>query len=284
MKLRSLLPALLVMPLWLSAAHAADRWYEVEVLVFSHLNGDVTAEKWPANDAVSISLDGAVPAPNTITTPMMGATPAPTAQELLRLAAVPAAQFKLQDAFKTLSRSRNYRPLVHTAWRQPIGTGSSKNNFKVRIAGGKDYAGRYGTLGKLLSSGDEPASEGLWEIDGYVRLSASRFLHAEMEMLLRRPSVTAASTTTASTTPTVSVPVSPTAVSPAPVSGENASNLTWQTGDAVIADEDWLQFFKFSQSRRLKSNEIHYFDHPLFGVIIVLRPLEPERNGDSDTE
>ncbi|MFN4290486.1 MAG: CsiV family protein [Permianibacter sp.] len=251
MKLRSLLAALLTLSL-ASTAQAADRWYEVEVLVFSHLNADVTAERWPANDAVSIALEGSVPAPNTITTPL--ASGAPSAQELLRLAAVPPAQFKLQDAYKTLSRARQYRPLLHTAWRQPIGTG--KNQFKVRLAGGKDYASRYGLHGKLLSTGDEPSEHGLWEVDGYVQLTATRFLHAETELIFRRPTITAASTAT---------------------TAGAGSNLSWQTGDAALVDEDWLQFFKLQQGRRVKANELHYFDHPMFGMLIVLRPLEPER-------
>lgn len=261
MKLRPYFAAIWLLFALTTAAlpsHAADRWYEVEVLVFSHLNADVTAEQWPSNDSLMLALDDSIPAPNTSATPMTGA--APTAQELLRLAAVPAAQYKLQDAFKTLSRARNYRPLLHTAWRQPIGTG--KNNFKVRLAGGKDYAGRYGLHGKLLSSGDEPTTSGLWEIDGFVRLSATRFLHAETELMFRRPTLSAVSNTAA----------------PAPSSEE--SNLTWQTGEQTLVDEDWLQFFKLGQSRRVKANELHYFDHPLFGMLIVLRPLEPER-GDS---
>jgi hypothetical protein len=280
MKLRSFLPALLLaLPLSLltPVLQAADRWYEVEVLVFSHLNADVNAEKWPSNDSITLTLDGAVPAPNTIATPMAGTAHAPSAQELLRLAAVPAAQYKLLDSYKSLARSRNYRPLLHTSWRQPIGTG--KNNFKVRLAGGKDYASRYGLQGKLLSSGDEPANEGLWEVDGYIRLSASRFLHAETELLFRRPSVTAGATAIAPAAIAPTAPPATTAATPA-----TGSNLTWQTDAGVIADEDWLQFYKFNQSRRLKSNELHYFDHPMFGLMIVLRPLEPERAGDGETE
>ena len=256
MKLRSLLAALLTLSL-ASTAQAADRWYEVEVLVFSHLNAEVTAEKWPANDAVSLALEGSVPAPNTITTPL--ASGAPSAQELLRLAAVPPAQFKLQDAYKTLSRARSYRPLLHTAWRQPIGTG--KNQFKVRLAGGKDFASRYGLHGKLLSAGDEPSEYGLWEVDGYVQLTATRFLHAETELVFRRPTVSDTGTSTPISSPDTS----------------NNSNLSWQTGDAGLVDEDWLQFFKLQQGRRVKANELHYFDHPMFGLLIVLRPLEPER-------
>ena len=266
MKVRSYLSALLALPFWLlstgwlaTAAHAADRWYEVEVLVFSHLNADVTAEKWPSNDAVSIALEETVPAPNTITTPIAGN--APSAQELLRLAAVPAAQYKLQDAFKTLSRARNYRPLLHTAWRQPIGTG--KNQFKVRLAGGKDYASRYGLHGKLLSSGDEPSEAGLWEIDGYVQLTATRFLHAETELIFRRPTITTSALPATTDT-----------------AADTDSNLSWQTGESPLIDEDWLQFFKLNQGRRVKANELHYFDHPMFGLLIVLRPLEPERSGN----
>ncbi|NQD37748.1 hypothetical protein HPT27_11990 [Permianibacter sp. IMCC34836] len=280
MKSRSLPALLLLLPaLLLSAtALAADRWYEVEVLVFANLNGDVNAERWPTNDSVTLALDGAIPAPNTAAPVGAGTSSGvpgkstPSAQELLRLAAVAPAQYKLLDAFKSLSRSRNYRPLLHTAWRQPIGTG--KNNFKVRLVGGKDYAGRYGVQGKLLTTGDEPATDGLWEIDGYVRLSAAKFLHAETELLFRRPSV-----------PTTGTAVVAAPTTPAPAAaGSAAPNLTWQTGDASVASEDWLQFFKFNQSRRLKSNELHYFDHPMFGMMIVLRPLEPERSGEADSE
>jgi len=283
MKRLLLLPAIVLQSLALTVlapAHAADRWYQVEVLVFSHLNADLSAEQWPANDGIRVSVDGAIPAPNTITTPLMGGTAAPSAQELLRLAAVPAAHYKLLDTFKTLSRSRNYRPLLHTAWRQPVGTG--KNNFKVRLAGGKDYASRYGANGKLLTTGDEPTPAGLWELDGFVRLSAAKFLHAEMEMLFRRASIsTTGISTTGVTEPGVAAAA--TAVAGSEVTTA-ANNLNWQTGDSSETAEDMLQFFKFSQSRRVKSNEIHYFDHPLFGVIIQLRPLEPERESDVSSE
>lgn len=265
---------------------AADRWYEVEVLVLSHLNADTTAERWPENDSITLALDGAVPAPNTITTPMMATTPAPSAQELLRLAAVPPAQYKLQDAYKSLARARNYRPLLHTAWRQPIGPG--KNNVKIRLAGGKDYAGRYGLLGKLLTSGDQPASEGLWEVDGYVQLSASRFLHVETEMLFRRPAdVILPPPAADSPVPADVVTTTDTAATTEPATATNPATTPptdagpgWQTTDTLLVAEDHLQFYKLSQGRRLKANELHYFDHPLFGLLIVLRPLEPGSAGE----
>ncbi len=260
----ALFVALLLLPL---SATAADRWYEVEVIVFAQINGDWNAEHWPDNDAVTLSLEEAIPAPNTITTPMAMSASVSNAQELLRLAAVPPAQYKMQDVYRSLTRSKNYRPLLHTAWRQPIGAG--KGQVKIRIAGGKDFASRYGTNGALLSSGAEPASTGLWEIDGQLSLTASRFLHADTELVFRRPVVAATGTP----------PVPGTG---GPVAAGTATPLSTTPADApALVDEDRLQFFKLAQSRRLKSNELHYFDHPMFGLLIVLRPLEPERDRGS---
>ncbi len=267
----ALFTSLLLLPL---SALAADRWYEVEVIVFAQINGDWNAEHWPDNDAVTLSLDEAVPAPNTITTPMAMSASASNAQELLRLAAVPPAQYKLLDVYRSLTRSKNYRPVLHTAWRQPIGTG--KGNVKIRIAGGKDYASRYGLNGALLSNGSDPATAGLWEIDGQLSLTASQFLHADAELVFRRPVVATVAATAATTTGTVAA-TAPTVGTGGPVPAPGTVTATVPT-DPALVDEDRLQFFKLAQKRRLKSNELHYFDHPMFGLLIVLRPLEPERD------
>jgi len=266
----ALFVSLLLLPL---SATAADRWYEIEVIVFAQINGDWNIEHWPDNEAVTLSIDDAVPAPNTITTPMAMSASIANAQELLRMAAVPPAQYKLLDVYRSLTRSKNYRPLLHTAWRQPIG--ASKDNVKIRIAGGKDFASRYGLNGRLLSNGAEPASAGLWEVDGQLRLTASKFLHAETELVFRRPVVATAGAVIGTTTGTAPTPTSATAPATG-ASGQIATGTTGINDEPVLIDEDRLQFFKLSQNRRLKSNELQYFDHPMFGLLIVLRPLEPE--------
>jgi hypothetical protein len=34
------------------------------------------------------------------------------------------------------------------------------------------------------------------------------------------------------------------------------------------------RLFRLTESRRMRSRELHYFDHPLFGVMVEVRPVE----------
>ncbi len=38
--------------------------------------------------------------------------------------------------------------------------------------------------------------------------------------------------------------------------------------------ETELPRFEMAQKRRMRSNEIHYFDHPRIGALAVIRPLD----------
>ena len=42
--------------------------------------------------------------------------------------------------------------------------------------------------------------------------------------------------------------------------------------DLVYQDDSGR--FRFTSHRRMRSNEIHYMDHPMFGVLILITPLE----------
>lgn len=236
---------------------AADRWYEIELIVFSLNDPILDSEVWPVLPAEP-DLTDAVLAPGTIVLPTLPSLPSgslvPSTRELLRVSTVPLDRYKLTGAYQSLNRSRLYTPLLHTAWRQPVGSG--RNNVKVRIAGGKDFSGIYGIDGQRLDSGSPPAMSGLWQIDGFVSFRSQQLLFATVDMMFRRQEMQPiASTTTA-----------------AP-----GSNLTWQTGQAapIIETEDKVQFYRMAQNRRVRSGDVQYFDHPLFGVMIEMRPLEP---------
>jgi hypothetical protein len=65
----------------------------------------------------------------------------------------------------------------------------------------------------------------------------------------------------------------------------NAVAMNGETGEmsagneampADTADIDLLKYrvFRLQQSRRMRSSEIHYLDHPLFGVIAQVTPYE----------
>ncbi len=99
-------------------------------------------------------------------------------------------------------------------------------------------------IGALVPVGPPPE-----KIDGVVRLYRSRYLHLEADLLYHRPEAT-----------TISVEVAPEGVAPPPTP----------------------TLFRMTTSRRMRSRELHYLDHPLFGVIALITPLELETEPDPE--
>jgi len=77
-------------------------------------------------------------------------------------------------------------------------------------------------------------------VDGVVKFYVSRFLHLEVDLLFR---------------------------------GENTANVTSTADPSVtVAAPVNEQFYEISETRRVKSKEIHYFDHPKFGLVVRITP------------
>ncbi|HEY7775420.1 MAG TPA: CsiV family protein [Kineobactrum sp.] len=55
-----------------------------------------------------------------------------------------------------------------------------------------------------------------------------------------------------------------------------------QEGVATAPDYPYRHAVLLQQQRRMRSNEVHYIDHPLFGVIIKLTPLDTEDLAQAD--
>jgi Peptidoglycan-binding protein, CsiV len=79
-------------------------------------------------------------------------------------------------------------------------------------------------------------------VDGTVRVAVERYLHLYLDLQLHLPSVAA--------------PAAPGA-------------------DAESGAEPRLPEIRLTEQRRMRSNEIHYFDNPRFGVIALITPYEP---------
>jgi hypothetical protein len=78
------------------------------------------------------------------------------------------------------------------------------------------------------------------ELDGVIKFYVSRFLHLEVDLLFR---------------------------------GENTTNLTSTANPSVtVAAPGNEQLYEISETRRVKSKEIHYFDHPKFGLVVRITP------------
>lgn len=89
------------------------------------------------------------------------------------------------------------------------------------------------------------------ELSGYIALSAENYLHIDVNLWL---SQFAASGELPADAPTLPLP----------------NGIIADTGSESAAIS---KLFVLSQRRKLRSGELHYFDHPRFGALISVRPV-----------
>lgn len=225
----------------------ANDWYQVEVIAFAYVNpNEDQIELWDnhpgepdwkkglflTDEATAKArrkeelAKAAVDAGPVVVGPPTRAN-LPSGPEPLPYVALPSSQFTLQSVAAKLSRKDAYRLLSHSAWRQPAT--SKKGSESVRIFGGEP-----------LDSPDP--SNPRFEFDGLVTLKATKYLHVDVDAVLRESSSGSADYGMIDS------------------AGEERSPLAGN------------QVFRLTQSQRVRSNKLYYFDHPLMGVIVKVSP------------
>ncbi len=147
-----------------------------------------------------------------------------------------ADALQLNKETDAIAGHRNWRVLLHTAWRQTVD--DPAHATAVIISGGKPFGMHR-------------------ELEGTFTLSVEHFLRADVNLWLSRFSANAA--TPAATT----LPNPPGTI--APIVGDNSQNdaIQYVATQTVVLQEQ----------RRLRSGELHYFDHPLFGLLVLVTPV-----------
>jgi hypothetical protein len=114
------------------------------------------------------------------------------------------------------------------------------------------------TLSPRITFARDPSKVAL---DGTLRVHRARYLHIEADLLYYRPLDGDAS------------------AAPAPADDPNAAPIVDSPDTALIeqllAEIDRApRLFRLTESRRMRSRELHYLDHPLFGVLVEAWPVE----------
>lgn len=212
---------------------AQARWYQVEVVVFKHLEAMAAGgEQWPElmdlpdfGRAMDLIVD--LPEMSDEPQPLEGegaSDAGPIAFKLLE-----RSERTLTAVERRLRRSSGYRPLIFAAWRQPsFGIRRAKRIYLSDV--------KRVQMGDAVRAGG--ASEGPFtmastpQVEGIVRIKIGHLLHVDVDFLY------------------------------------------YHEGTPV----------RLVETRKLKLNELHYFDHPLFGVIVQVSPFVlPQAQPDPDS-
>jgi hypothetical protein len=284
---------------------AGQRWFQIELILFSQLSDDaLDAEKWPVIEGLSLPetllelhfpppelpfLDQtgqAIPAPSalpngpaisTLTEPGHD-NPAAESQDF-----PPAFQIlaedkrQLNDMADRIKHSANLHLLLHTAWQQP--TVDREHAVPVYLVDGmtdplpveaieatEENGGTSAAVNPLPLTPQYATEEDAQvgppnpQFAGTVTLSVERYLHIATDLVYRRP-----------VTQHMPIPISnldlwydrpyPTLQEP---QGPAYQQISWQA----------IRGFRLQESRRMRSTEIHYLDHPFMGMVVVITPVE----------
>lgn len=252
-------------------------WYQVELIIFEQVNtADLASERWPVDPGKPSALEAAIvldePDQGLVTPYRPGAEPRPVPYRRLE-----AQALQLTPVHRSLERAAHMQPILHAGWRQPVA--SEQNARPIRIRGGRTYFVSHldpdpGAPSSVTVDRPRPAppwarptawSQSLWQpgvervpaIEGTIVLSRARYLHIETDLVYTRPM---------------------------PASIRDARPpLVLVNGRRAWRGE--LLRVRLRAHRRMRSDELHYIDHPGFGVLVRLTPYEI-REGESraDTE
>ncbi|NCO46130.1 MAG: hypothetical protein GW890_06855, partial [Vibrio sp.] len=101
----------------------------------------------------------------------------------------------------------------------------------------------------------------LYELDGKLQIYVQHYLYAETTLDLKAPSVREIVLQSKS----LELDITP-----------EEQNAEVQLGNLeaispTVEKEEFLKSYRMDQKRRMRSNETHYLDHPLMGMIIQVR-------------
>ncbi|WP_445945925.1 peptidoglycan binding protein CsiV [Shewanella sp.] len=175
-------------------------------------------------------------------------------------------QGQFKQLIKTLTREGNIQGIVHLTWQQNM---QSRRQAKaIRVIGGRDFSKQFSYHGQQVNQSQSSATADMlsdysalgsfsapapvmpvWELDGSINIYLSHYLYIETDVFLRK--------------------VSQKLMDPShgEVVGFNSQ------GPAQKVMTPFLQSIPLQQNRRVRSGEIHYFDHPQMGIVMQIRKM-----------
>ncbi|WP_415884853.1 CsiV family protein [Neptuniibacter sp. QD37_6] len=230
-----------------SSSAFSDSWYKIEVIIFA--NNDPMAiheEFWPEINEIPVN-DRAVE--------LKGQSN--DGDDLTAYQSLPNSRHELNSAKNSLNNSGDYRVLFHKAWVQPVSRTQNPRPIKI-------------SAGRVLDNG-------MQELEGHIAVGRGRYLHFRPDLYISQPGA-------ANNKATPLTKEKPQAQAMLTMQGESdtatetevqAIQSLAETTSAFPVIPEILTAHQ-NQARRMKSEELHYIDHPLMGILVEIIPLETE--------
>lgn len=250
---------------------AETRWYDVEVILFAQTNQNYRdSETWPI-DYTPPDMENAkelLPQDKAKRDPAR-----PTAFRLLDV-----DELKLDADVNRINKAEDMQLLTHFGWRQPGLPQQGALAIRLdqplldRIQAMNEAAALKAGQPVELETSEMAAAEKP-QIEGTLRLILSRYLHIETDLLLKEPLDGQPMNNDAQQANVVifSEPAMPASGAP----GQAAKPDLFAMAQENAAPAPYRVYF-MHQSRRMRSGELHYLDHPLFGMLIKVTPFQPQ--------
>ena len=150
---------------------------------------------------------------------------------------------RMNGIFRVLKLSSEYRPLIHLLWQQPATKRSQSRYIHIIKYDSENKASKE----ELLAIPEEPNFiEDLTKthkiIDGSIRIRSNFYLHVDLDLYYFK----------------------------------NVYNDNKMINEEVeFSDSSFKELtIELKESRKIKLNEIHYFDNPMYGVILQVSRIE----------
>lgn len=227
------------------------RYYDVEIIIIENMNEEEkNSENWP------IQVNLTKPEKTVeLGQPILSDWLPQDADLKNSYKLLSAETYQLTDMVEKISESKTQRVIFHTAWRQP---GLDKNT-SLPV-----YFKREVPAPPILEVDEDKFTQGIEKfvpdvdaspsiLEGVLRVTLARYLHLEAELTFQNKI-------------------------PEVVSSDNPF---------TILDNESLREKMKSQSvihlkqkrRRIRSNELHYIDHPALGILVKMTPfIKPEED------
>ncbi len=236
-----LIPLVLVCLLLCCGRLHAASWYQLEVIVFEHLHADHDGELWYDNPGLP-DRSGAIPLVHEFSGKSPQATTEAETGALIPYQVLARGHYRLAGVERVLKLSRDYRPLLHIAWQQPVLRARAARAVYLANTPFEERTATAARQEGVAAFDNSERRDAGMVYEGIIRLRSSNLLHVEVDFSF--------------------------AISHFADEQRLPGQAPGQSQGPSLFNQQYADYARLTETRRVKLNEIHYFDHPLFGIIL----------------